>query len=58
MMYGKTLAEALLEMFSLPELLELNDITEEDVLELLIREGRMSQPEHIVLEYEEESEEE
>lgn len=48
----KSLAETLLEDFSLVELLEMNDLTEEEVLELLIEGGLIGQPERIVEQFE------
>lgn len=49
-MYGKAntledVFEFLLEQFSLDEILEMNDLTEVEVLELLFKEGLITQPE-------------
>jgi hypothetical protein len=52
-MLQKTLAEVLLQSFDLSEILEMNDLTEEEVLSLLIDNGLISEPSRIVDDYEE-----
>jgi len=42
---------ALLEAYTLSEILEMNDLTEEDVLEYLVRHGRITLPELRPLEF-------
>lgn len=49
----KSLSEILLQSFELSELLEMNDLTEEEVLDVLIKEGLISEPSRIVDDYEE-----
>lgn len=51
------LAEELLRGFTLEELLEMNDLTEEFVLEYLIVGGHIAEPERIIARFEGESEE-
>ena len=51
-MYGKDnsledILEFLLEQFTLEELLEMNDITELEVLEILYHEGFLTEPERV-----------
>lgn len=46
------LAEALLSKFTLEEILEMNDIEEEESLLILLERGMISQPEHIIQEFE------
>lgn len=41
-------SEELLKVFELPELLEMNDIEEVDVLSLLIENGMIGQPERFL----------
>jgi hypothetical protein len=48
----RTLAETLLASFDLLEIMEMNDLTEELVLEILIEGGMIDQPERIVREFE------
>lgn len=52
-MYGKEnsiddLLEFLLEQFTLEELLEMNDLTEIEVLKVLFTEGLLVQPERVL----------
>ena len=49
---NKTLEEILLCNFSLEELLELNDISEEEVIEVLFSLGMISEPEQIIRDFE------
>lgn len=51
-MLTKTLAEVLLQSFDLLEIMEMNDLTEEEVLDILIEGGYIDQPERIVREFE------
>lgn len=51
------LAEELLRSFTLEELLEMNDLTEEFVVEYLIAGGQIAEPERIIARFEGESEE-
>lgn len=51
-MYGKEntlddIFEFLLEQFTLEEILELNDITEAEVLEMLFEKGLLTEPERV-----------
>lgn len=46
------LAEELLSRFPLEEILEMNNIEEEESLLILLERGMISQPEHIILEFE------
>jgi hypothetical protein len=51
-MYGKDndlddLLEFLLEQFTLEEILEINDLTEREVLLILFREGLLVEPERV-----------
>lgn len=48
----KEIAEVLLDMFELEEILEMNDLTPHEVLERLIESGLVSQPERIIEELE------
>ena len=48
--YELDVARSVLELFSLSEILELNDITEEEVLALLIGRGHVTQPEGLLYE--------
>lgn len=51
-MIPRTIEEILLSNFSLEELLELNDISEEEVIELLYDQGWLSEPENLIREFE------
>lgn len=51
-----TLAEVLLKDFTLSEILEMNNLTEEDVLQILVEGGLIDQPERVVAEFEAEEE--
>ena len=44
---------AILETYTISELLELNDLTDEDVLKLLVESGYVALPEILPLEFEE-----
>lgn len=48
----RTIEEILLANFSLEELLELNDISEEEVIELLYAQGWLNEPENLIREFE------
>lgn len=47
------LAEFLLSQFSLDEILEMNDLTDEEVLLHLLQNGLIGEPEHVLKVYEE-----
>lgn len=49
------IAEELLELYDLEEILELNDVTHEELIETLLRLGRISYPETVVQRMEESS---
>lgn len=51
-MINKPLEEILLANFTLEELLELNDISEEEVIEMLFDAGLISEPESLIREFE------
>lgn len=51
-MINKPLEEVLLANFTLEEILELNDITEEDVITMLFNAGLISEPESLIREFE------
>lgn len=53
-MVPRNIEEILLANFTLEELLELNDITEEEVVELLHKQGWLSEPENLIREFEDE----
>lgn len=44
-MYGLSSIEKILEVYSLSEIIELNDLTEEEVLEYLVTQNFLSLPE-------------
>lgn len=46
--YTTKLTEELLETFTLEEILELNDLTEHEVVAILIRGGHIGAPEHLI----------
>lgn len=48
-MLGDCSASKVLELYTLTEILELNDITEEDCLIFLVEEGFVTLPKHIPL---------
>lgn len=50
--FADRLTEALLMSFTMTEILELNDLTEEDVLTILIEGGHIGEPERIVAAFE------
>lgn len=52
------LADELLSQFTLEEILEMNDIEETESLLILLERGLISQPEHILRQYELEVEDE
>lgn len=56
-MVPRNIEEILLANFSLEELLELNDITEEEVIELLYENGMLHEPEQLIRDFEIEDEE-
>lgn len=45
------LADFLLSQFTLDELLEMNDLTELEVLQRLIEDGMIGEPEHVIEEF-------
>ena len=45
------LVEELLASFTLDEILEMNNLSDEDVLKILIREGQIGEPEHVIEEF-------
>lgn len=49
---NKALEDILLCNFTLEELLELNDITEEDVIRLLYEQGLIGEPEQLIRQFE------
>lgn len=49
-----SLAEELLAQFTLEEILEMNNIDEDESLLILLERGMISQPEHIIQEFEQE----
>lgn len=51
--FADRLSERLLQDFTLAEIMEMNDLSEEDVLVLLIDGGLIGEPERIVAEIEE-----
>lgn len=51
------LAEELLSLFELEDILEMNDLEEVEVLSILISSGLIGQPEHIIEQFEEEDDE-
>lgn len=51
-MIPKTIEEILLSNFSLDELLEMNDISEEEVINLLYDNGWLAEPENLIREFE------
>lgn len=53
-MVNRALEEILLANFSLDEILELNDLTEEDVIALLFENGLVKEPENLIREFENE----
>lgn len=53
MTFAEALAERLLKDFTLEEIMEYNDLTEEDVLTVLVEGGYIGEPERIVAEVEE-----
>lgn len=58
MMFGdndntRSLVDFLLEMYDFDELLELNDLTEEEVLAYLLEAGLVAQPRSVIESYEE-----
>lgn len=48
----RELAEFLLEIYTLPQILEMNELTEEDALSLLLEHGYLSEPQTVIQEYE------
>ncbi len=54
-MYGENLIDVLLSQFSFSELLELNDLTEEEVLRYLIDGGMIGEPQRLISEFEDSS---
>lgn len=48
----RKLAEFLLEMFSIEDILEMNEMTTEDVLVFLLEHGMFSEPSGVIEEYE------
>jgi hypothetical protein len=53
-MYGERLVDFLLAQFDLQELLEMNDLTDEEVLQMLIDGGKIGEPQRVLSEWEEE----
>jgi hypothetical protein len=53
-MYGEKLVDFLLTQFDLQELLEMNDLTDEEVLQMLIDGGKIGEPQRVLSEWEEE----
>lgn len=57
MMFGdkdyRSHVEILLADFSFSDLLEMNDLTEEDVLDFLLEHGMLSEPQRLFQEYDE-----
>lgn len=51
-MVNRALEEILLTNFTLEELLELNDLTEEDVIVLLFENGLINEPENLIRDFE------
>lgn len=54
--FEERLAEALLSDFDFLEILELNDLSDQEVLEILIRGGYISQPENYISQIEDDDE--
>lgn len=52
--FEERLAEALLSDFEFSDILELNDLSDQEVLEILIRGGYISQPETYINQFEDE----
>ena len=56
-MIPRSIEEILLANFSLEEILELNDISEEEVIEILYENGWLTEPENIIRAFDENGEE-
>lgn len=56
-MIPRTIEEILLANFTLEEILELNDISEEEVVNLLYDNGWLNEPENVLREFELDEEE-
>jgi hypothetical protein len=52
--FNEKLVDFLLSQFELLELLEMNDLTDEEVLQMLIDGGKIGEPQRVLSEWEEE----